>query len=106
MQIKLLLAAFFLTSTSVSAQSWLYPGYKNTVAASGFSYYRSPATGFIARRPDARLDEPCSGQNLYSLRSLSFEMTCGYWDQLNNRPWGIGDVENIHEPFEGSFHSP
>jgi hypothetical protein len=106
---RFLFAAFVLVSFHASAQSpygnWLYPGYQNVVTASGFWSYHPTAMPTL--RLGARPDEPCASKPLYSLRSLSFETTCGHWDELNNQPWGLGRIEDISRTiFKDAFHSP
>ena len=109
MQIRPLLIVLFLVSTNASAQmphsNWFGSRYLGTVTASGFSSYQ-PAKGFALRRHSAQLGEPCSNQDRYTPGAFPFEMTCPHWDELNHEQWGLGDVEEIHRPFEESFHLP
>jgi hypothetical protein len=109
MQIRPVWIALLLVSTNALAQTphsnWFGPRYLDTVTASGFSSYQ-PAKGFVLRRHSAHQGEPCSNRDRYTLGAFSFEMTCTHWDELNHEQWGLGDVEAIHRPFEGSFHLP
>jgi hypothetical protein len=60
--------------------------------------------GFNGR--NARLNEACSGQQLYPLRGLPFDMRCQHWDELNQRPWGLGRMEILNKPFKDAFRPP
>jgi hypothetical protein len=106
---RFLSATFVVVSLHVSAQSlyghWLYPGYQSVVTASGFWSYHPTLMPIL--RWGARPDEPCVSKQLYPLRSLSFEVTCGHWDELNNQRWGLGRIEDISRTvFKDAFHSP
>jgi hypothetical protein len=85
------------------------------VSTPSFDRYSSRVTAFnislnvprnFVYRRDARLYEPCTNENLYPLRGLSFEMRCEHWDELNNQAWGLGRMEAIDQPFKSAFRSP
>ena len=106
---KILFFVLLSTSVSVAAQlsygHWPYLGYQSAVTASGIWSYHPKALSIL--RTSARPDEPCSSKTPYSLRSLPFEVTCGHRDELNHRPWGLGDIEDIRSTtFKDAFHMP
>jgi hypothetical protein len=76
------------------------PQYTGHVTAFDLASY--VPTHFAYRR-DARLSEPCFGASRYPLQSLSFEMTCDRWDELNGQPWGLGRMAIVDQPFRNAF---
>lgn len=99
----LVILSFALVSSGTNAQMAYeprLPQYTGHVTAFDLATY--VPTHFAYRR-DARLSESCLGESRYPLQSLSFEMTCDRWDELNGQPWGLGRIEIVDQPFRNAF---
>ena len=76
----------------IASDPWAYqPTYLSVSSLAGF------------RGRNARLDEACSGQQLYPLRGLPSDMRCQHWDELNQLPWGLGRMDILKKPFKIHF---
>jgi hypothetical protein len=100
---NLVILSSALLSIGTSAQMAYVPSLpKYTDHVTAFDLASYIPTHFVYRR-DARLSEPCLGASRYPLRSLSFEMTCEHWDELNGQPWGLGRMEIVDQRFGNAF---